>query len=306
MNIAAVDLNLLTAFEALMRERTVSGAAQRLGVGQPAASHALARLRSQFGDELFVRQGRTMAPTARALALADPIDRALAAAREALEQVAPFDPATSRRTFTLSGGDYALSTVLPRLLAAVRRAAPEVNLRFRFVEKTQIEKLLDDGSLDLALGVFPDPPKRFDIRPVFEERFVCVARRDHPAFAGGLTLESYAAAPHLLVTERGDDIGVVDEALALTGLTRRIALTVPSVLVVRRLLLESDLIATIGQRVADGFAQDPALTAAAPPVPIAPWRLHLLLRRRAQPDPGLAWLISLIIEGDRASTTGRR
>jgi DNA-binding transcriptional LysR family regulator len=295
MNMADVDLNLLTAFEALMRERSVGGAALRLGVGQPAASHALARLRVLFADELLRRQGRVMVPTPRALALAEPIGRALAAAREALEPVAAFDPATARRVFTLSGGDYVLSTIAPGLIAAVRGGAPNVDLRFRFVEKTQIEKLLDEGVIDLALGVFPNPAKRFEMRQIFEEHFVCVARRDHPVFQGGLDLAGYAAAPHLLVTERGDDFGAVDEALARVGLTRRIALTVPSVLAVRRLLLGSDLIATIGERVAGGFAQEPRLALAATPLALPPWKLSLLSRRGPQPDAGLTWLIGLIL-----------
>jgi DNA-binding transcriptional LysR family regulator len=300
MNMSSVDLNLLTVFEALMRERSVSAAAHRLGVRQPAASHALARLRTLFGDELFRRQGRIMTPTARALALAEPISRALAAAREALEPAAPFDPATSRRVFSISGGDYALSAVLPGLMADVRRAAPNLDLRFRFVEKPQIERLLDDGVLDLALGVFPGLPKRFDDHSVFEERFVCVARHDHPALSAGFGPADYADAPHLLVTERGDEIGVVDAALARAGLTRRIALTVPSVLIVRRLLRETDLIATIGERVARGFSNDPALRIVSPPVLLAPWRLQLIRRRRTQPDAGLAWIIERILDVGRA------
>ncbi len=297
---ADVDLNLLTAFEALMRERSVGGAAVRLGVGQPAASHALARLRILFADELLRRQGRTMVPTPRALALAEPIGRALAAAREALEPVAAFDPATDRRVFTLSGGDYVLSTIVPGLIAAIRRGAPNVDLRFRFIEKTLIERLLDEGVIDLALGVFPNAAKRFDARLIFEERFVCVARRDHPAFDGGLDLAGYAAAPHLLVTERGDDFGAVDEALAGVGLTRRIALTVPSVLAVRRLLLGSDLIATIGERVAGGFSQEPLLALAPAPLAIPPWKLSMLSRRAPQRDAGLAWLASLILQAGSA------
>ena len=209
--------------------------------------------------------------------------------------MAAFDPATARRVFTLSGGDYVLSTIAPGLIAAVRGGAPNVDLRFRFVEKTQIEKLLDEGVIDLALGVFPNPAKRFEMRQIFEEHFVCVARRDHPVFQGGLDLAGYAAAPHLLVTERGDDFGAVDEALARVGLTRRIALTVPSVLAVRRLLLGSDLIATIGERVAGGFAQEPRLALAATPLALPPWKLSLLSRRGPQPDAGLTWLIGLIL-----------
>jgi DNA-binding transcriptional LysR family regulator len=304
INMGALDLNLLVAFEALMQERSVSGAATRLGLGQPAASHALARLRAQFDDELFTRQGRTMVPTARAIALADPIGRALAAAREALQPASPFDPATSRRTFTLSGGDFAMSTILPGLIAALRTTAPNVDLRFRFLEKDQVEKRLDDGTLDLALGVFPAAAKRFETRQVLQERFVCVARREHPVFAGSFSAQAYAAAPHLLVTERGDDVGVVDEALAALGLRRRIVLAAPSVLMVRRLVRGSDLVATIGARVAAGFAGDPELRVAPPPLDLSAWRLQLLIRRARPLDSGLAWLISQILAVSTSEPAG--
>ena len=290
-----IDLNLLTAFDAMMSERSVGRAALRLGIGQPAASHALARLRTLLDDELFRRDGRTMVPTERALEIAEPISRALAAAREALEPPASFDPSRSTRKFTLSGGDYALSVALPALLPLVRRHAPGIDLRFRFVEKDLALTLLDDGRLDLALSVYPNAPKRYEAVTVFEEHFVCVARRDHPAMANGLTLDGYASALHVLVTERGDERGAVDEALARVNRERRIALTVPSVLVLHRLLVETDLVATIGARVAQTFSQDPRLTMTSPPVATPVWRMQALRLRRSRPDPGLNWLIEQIV-----------
>ena len=161
MDVRRIDLNLLAAFEALMAERSVSLAARRLGVGQPAMSDTLARLRALFGDELFVRSGRAMTPTVRAVQLEGQIVPALAQLRAALESPAAFDPATSRRAFGVSGGDYATMIVLPKLAAHLAQAAPYVDLRFRFVEKDATFDLLDADALDLALGVYPAPPKRF-------------------------------------------------------------------------------------------------------------------------------------------------
>lgn len=293
MNINRADLNLLLAFEALMTERSVSRAAARLGIGQPAASNALARLRSLLEDDLFVRDGRTMVPTPRAIELAEPIGRALAAAREALEPPS-FDPSRAKRTFTLRAGDYALATILPALVDEVRRTAAGVDLRIRFVEKDRVFELLDDGRIDIALGVFADAGKRFDLRTVFEEHFLCLMRRGHPLLEAGLTIESYAAASHVLVTERGDEHGAVDDALAGFGLKRRIALTVPNVLVIGRVLLTSDLVATTGARLAQTFAANAGLVVAQPPVAMPPWQMHLISSRRRQRDAGLAWLLRTV------------
>jgi DNA-binding transcriptional LysR family regulator len=299
MNIDRADLNLLRAFDALLSERSVSRAAVRLGIGQPAASNALARLRSLFEDELFVRDGRTMVPTPRALELAEPIGRALAAAREALEPPS-FDPARAKRVFTLSAGDYALATILPDLVHQVRQTTAAVDLRVRFVEKDRAFDFLDDGRIDLALGVFPEAAKRFCLRTAFEEQFVCLMRRDHPLLRAGLTVESYAAASHVLVTERGDERGVVDDALAALSLKRRIALTVPNVLVIGRVLLGSDLVATTGARMARIFAADPGLALVQSPIAMPPWRMHVAWLRRRQRDAGLAWLLQMVERAARS------
>jgi DNA-binding transcriptional LysR family regulator len=290
MDLQNIDLNLMVAFEALMAERSVSGAAARLGVSQPAMSATLARLRSLFDDELLVRTGRDMLPTSRASDLAGPVGEALAKLRVAIEPRACFDPASSRRSFTLSGGDYAATVLLPQLATRVRDEAPHIDLRFRFVEKDQIFELLDSDAINLALGVYPAPPKRFVLRGLLEERFVCVARRDHPALQGGLTREAFVAVPHVLVTERGDATGAVDDALRRHGLERRIALTVPYVLVLRSLLPDSDFIATIGLRAAKILMTSSRLTLYEPPIDLATWRLEMLWSRQQDSDTGLKWL----------------
>jgi DNA-binding transcriptional LysR family regulator len=299
VNIRKVDLNLLKAFEALFAERNVGRAAGRLGIGQPATSNALARLRATFGDELFRRDGRTMVPTPLAVELAEPIGRALEAAREALRPRTLPAPASLRRKFNISGGDYASMTILPPLLRRLRVQAPLVDLRLRFIEKDRAFDLLDAGELDLAIGVFPKVPKRLRSTTIFEERFRCVLHTDHPALREPMTPASYAALPHLLVTERGDEYGAVDDALAALGLSRRIVLTVPSVLAARRLVLESDLIATVGERLARLFAQDSTISVFAPPVDLAPWRMSVLWPLRARKDKALTWLIARILESGR-------
>ena len=296
MDLNRIDLNLMVAFEALMAERSVSAAAVRIGVSQPAMSAALQRLRALFDDALFVRGGRAMLPTVRAVELEAQVGQALAQLRNALAPKAPFNPQTSQRSFSLSGGDYASVIILPHLAAYCAVAAPHIDLRFRFAEKQNIPDLLDNDTLDLALGVFPEPPKRFGLQTLFEESFVCLARRDHPELAAGISLDAYAAASHVLVTERGDAVGAVDEALARLGLERRIALTVPHVLVVPALLTRTDLLATVGRRVARHFAEAAPLSIFEVPASIPSWRLSMLWSRQRAGDLGLEWLRSVLAE----------
>jgi DNA-binding transcriptional LysR family regulator len=294
MDLQRIDLNLMVAFEALMAGRSVSAAATRLGVSQPAMSSTLGRLRSLFDDELFVRSGRVMLPTVRAMQLEVQVTQALAQIRAALEPPSPFNPRTSRRVFNVSGGDYATMVILPHLAACLAEEAPSVDLRFRFVEKDATFGLLDTDALDLALGVFPNPPKRLGLQALFAENFVCVARQNHPGLRNGMTLDAFVALPHLLVTERGDSIGAVDEALAKQGLERRVALTVPHVLVVPAVLPGSDLIATVGARAGRLFAQDAPLAVYDTPVTMPPWRLSMLWSRQKTSDAGLAWLREIL------------
>ena len=279
-----------------MTERSVSRAASRLAIGQPAASHALSRLRDAMGDELFVRTPKGMQPTARAEQLADTVLAALAQIRGAIEGTDVFDPGTAARTFVISGGDYAGMVILPDLVREVRASAPAIDLRFRFVEKDQALAKVESGETDLAIGVFPLLPQHLASAPLIREGFVCVTARDHPVVATGLDLEGYVRWPHLLVTERGDARGAVDEVLQKRGLSRRIALTAPHVLLVPMLLQGTDLIATTGARAARAFAQRRQVAVHAPPLPLDPWDLLQVWPRRRGSDAGLRWLRELTHE----------
>ena len=186
--------------------------------------------------------------------------------------------------------------LLPRLTARLRGAAPGVDLRFRFVEKDQTFDLLDADALDLALGVYPNPPKRLVMQPLFTERFVSVACRSNPALRGGMTLAAYAALPHLLITERADATGVVDDALRRQGLQRRVALTAPHVLVVPAVLPGSGMVATVGGRAGRMFAAPGRLLLHEVPVALPSWQLSMLWTRQRDGDLGLAWLRGMLAE----------
>lgn len=284
------DLNLLAALDALLRETSVSAAARRLGIGQPAMSAALARLRVLFDDPLLVRTPRGMEPTARARALAIPLRQTLAELGALVAPPGSFDPAIDRRTFRLSGGDYAGMTVLPTLIADLQETAPGIDIRFRYIEKDAIPSLLDRDELDLAMAVVASLPPRLRSEPLIEETFSCAVRSGHPILATPLTPALFAGADHLLVTERGDDHGCIDDLLEQEGLSRRVALTVPSAALVAGVLTHSDLIATIPRQAGEKIAEDGAITLIAPPYDVAAWTMSLVWSDRNTHDPGLIWL----------------
>src|SRR5260221_9178546 len=201
-NIAAVDLNLLKAFDALLSERQVKRAAARIGISQPAMSNALNRLRHLFDDRLFIRTPDGMQATARARALAGPIQRAMNEARAAFADPAPFDPATSDRTLTVGLTDFSVVGLTLGLPERIQALAPRAQLRVRYVSGRDAAALLDGEEIDVVVGVQLTPRPRFETRFLFEERAVFLMRRGHPA-ARRFSLDRMLAFPHLLVSPLG-------------------------------------------------------------------------------------------------------
>jgi len=291
MNLASIDLNLLLAFEALFEERGVTAAARRIGLGQPGMSAALGRLRGLIGDELFVRAAGEMRPTAKALEIAPGITAALAQLRRTLETGIGFDPATATRSFTLGSTDYTALVLLPDLMAYIRQHAPGVDLQVVGYEKGTVPDMLDRGEVDVALGVFPKPPERAVVTRLFEERFVGLARAGHPAVVDGrIDAQSFAYLPHALVTTRRDTTGSLDEALAASGLRRRVALTLPYVMVLPSILEGSDLVAALPSRLADRVLVGGRVQRFELPVETKPWTVSMLWPASARTDQATAWL----------------
>lgn len=300
MKLADIDLNLLTAFEALAAERHVTRAARRLGVSQPAMSDALRRLRKLFGDELFVRAAGAMQPTPRALALSSALAPVLAELRRAMGDQVAFNPDATVKAFTLASTDYTSLVLLPPLIARLRHAAPGIDLHVTGYEKAALGPMLDRGEIDLAVGVFARPPEQVVRTALFEERFVGVARADHPALAGGaIPLAAFASLPHALVSVNADRRGAIDDRLQALGLTRRVALVVPYMLLLPRVLAESDLIAVLPRRAAGAIA-DPRLTTFELPLTTDTWTVDLLWNPAARTDRATAWLRALIVETARS------
>ena len=287
MNVQDVDLNLLRVFDAVLQSRSVTGAAGRLGLTQPAVSNALGRLRQAFGDALFLRTPQGMEPTPYARELAEPVRRALTLLESALAHAPGFDPATSARSFRFYMSDLGQIEFLPPLVERVRRVAPGVRLEVPVLEPEHVADALASGSLDLAVGFLPalGPPLRR--QALFRDPYLCLMRADHSISL--LTRKRFVEASHVLVTYRGGH-RVVEEALERAGAAQRIVLRVPHFTVVPMVLERTDLILTLPARVARVFEQRGRLKAMPPPVPVPPAEVAMHWHERFDADAGNRWL----------------
>jgi DNA-binding transcriptional LysR family regulator len=287
------DLNLLAAFEALSIERSVTGAARRQGIGQPAMSAALARLRRLFDDELFVRVGATMQPTPRAEALGPRIGEALTLLRATLGADVYFDPATATRCFTIAASDSVTLAVMPRVLALLHREAPGVDLRIIAFDKAQVAGLLERGEADLVIGTVQRPAPRLVATTLYREGLIGIAHRRHPLLAGPVTVEAWLSWPHALFTLQRDMRGEIDDVLARRGLSRRVALSVGHLLTLPALLAGSDLVAAVPSRFAP-MLEGQGIATFTLPVPVDEWRVLMLSSAGTRRDKAGRWLRALV------------
>ncbi|WP_158639238.1 LysR family transcriptional regulator [Elioraea rosea] len=290
---SALDLNLLAAFEALYAERSVTGAARRQGIGQPAMSAALSRLRRLLGDELFIRVGATMQPTPRAEAIGPRIAEALALLRSAVAADVAFEPGRAERRFTIAASDSVTLVLMPRVLGLLREAAPGIAIRIIGLAKDDAVGLLDRGQADVVIGTFRAAPPRLVTTTLFRDRFIGIARKAHPVLEAPVTLDAWLAWPHALFTLRGDMRGEVDDILARRDRSRRVALSLPHLLALPALLAGSDLLAAVPSRLAPVLRGGDIATF---PLPIATeeWRVMMLASPLTRRDKALAWLRGIV------------
>ncbi|NBU59127.1 MAG: LysR family transcriptional regulator [Betaproteobacteria bacterium] len=296
MNIKTFDLNLLKSFDALLEECSVSRAAARVHLSQPAMSNALARLRDALDDPVLVRTPQGMEPTARALALKGPVRQALLQIETALGAQPEFDPRTARRSFVVAATDYMEFLVLPRLMRVLQTEAPGIDIRVRSLQLKAPEEPLDSGDVDLAFGFFADVPKRLNRRHLFTETMTCLVRADHPVLYQSWNLERFVEMSHLFVATRQGSAGVVDNMLTEKGLQRRIALVVPHFLVVPYIIAETDLIVTVNSRIADTYVRELPLKSLPPPLDLPEFPITMLWHPRSDGDPSIAWLRRMLID----------
>jgi DNA-binding transcriptional LysR family regulator len=289
------DLNLIRVFVALARDRSVSLAANRLGLSQPAVSNALNRLRSLLGDPLFVRTRHGMEPTELARSLEHPLEQTLADIRTALGRSISFDPATAIRTFTLIMIDVGEIALLPSLLARFAVEAPFVSLRVLDISRQSYEDYLDSGVADMVLGdVTLSDTFRWHL--LFESEPVALLDRSHPFVdvspdgVPSITYEHYLEAQHIAIVPRGTVESRLEAGLGPEARRRNIRLSIPHTGVLSAILPGSELIATVPDVTANALSRDPRLCRLALPFAVEAQRVFLWWHKRQHDDEGHHWL----------------
>ncbi len=295
MNLNELDLNLLRAFDAVLRRRSVTAAGAEIGLTQPAMSNALGRLRKLFNDPLFVRTPRGMDPTPYARSIADPVRRALGLIETTLASRAAFDPGESERTFRLHMSDIGEMVFLPPLLERLQRVAPGVRVETRSTPEAAIEGALAGGELDLAVGFLPGLRAPVRSQRLFRDAYVCMMRADHPRIRRRLTRRLFSEASHVLVASVGAGHRVIEEMLVAEGLDRRIALRVPHFMVVPMILERTDLVVTVPERVAAVFERLGRFKTLPLPLEIPRTDVRVHWHERFEQEPGNRWLRELIV-----------
>jgi len=296
MELADVDLNHLVLFQHLMVERRVSRVAETMGLTQPAVSNTLAKLRRQFGDELFVRTPAGMMPTPFAEQLAEPIGYALGMIHSGLNQHRAFDPGTVKRAITLGMTDIGEIVFLPALVERLRREAPGISLSTVRNSATNLRDDMQAGKVDLAIGPLPQLKAGFFQRRLFRQRYVCLFRRGHPIDRKRLTLADFKAAEHLSVVSAGTGHGKVDELIRRAGVERTVRLTIPHFVGVGHILQRTDLVATVTERLADSLAEPFGLAYRPHPVELPEIAINVFWHAKVHRSPAHQWLRTVVFE----------
>jgi DNA-binding transcriptional LysR family regulator len=293
IDLSRVDLNLLVLFEAVFEERHVGRAAARLHLSSSAVSHGIGRLRRALLDPMFLKHPKGVVPTARATELSGQVADILARVRAVVGAALPFEPRQSTRRFAIGAPDAIAAVVLPPVLAALRRKAPGVVVNVTELEPSATLAALDERKVDVACYPLEELPARFEGRALYEEDFVFAVSSGH-ALGKKPSLERYAAAQHVLVSPTGAPRGFMDDLLAEHGLSRNVALTVPTFLWALTAIADSDLVGTLPRTLVRVHGARFGVAALEPPLPLGATRVRVVATRAALTDLGVAWLMELI------------
>lgn len=290
-----IDLNLLLTLHTLLTEKHVTRAALRLHRSQPAVSHALAQLRVHFNDPLLIRKNGRMVLSALAQTLLPPLEAALQGLNS-LVGSPQFAPTTAQRRFRIAMSDYAARIVLPSLLVNIRQNAPGFDLAISQASREMMLAQLDQGEIDLALGIFPQASGDIQKEPLFSERFICVADKLTMPATGTLTLDEWLDKPHVMLAMVPDAMDEIEKALVTRGLRRRNCVTLPHWNAAVSLLPGTDLVLTIASRTVGQEQYDNALFQFEPPLPLPGFDYEQAWHGRKNADPAHQWLRRAIRE----------
>lgn len=290
-----IDLNFLFIVEALLEEGSVSAAADRLGLSQPALSHALARLRKRFGDPLFVKTRSGMRPTPTAERIGTSSRKVLSVVRDEILEVGAFDPAATTRTFTLGLNDMAATVVLGRLTERFASSAPLARVRVVNVQEDDVARQLEEGLIDLLIGTYAVKASSVMQQALFKSAaHVCIVRTGHPAIRERLSLEQFVDTPHVIATQSAEANAFIDRTLRSRGLRRRVAVEVPYLLPLPSVVAYTDYVAlvpgalaSLAQKTAPVRIVEPPIR---PPAPVIKQYWH----RRFDADESIAWLRGML------------
>lgn len=288
-----MDLKLLAVFDEIYKTRSVTRAGENLGLPQTSVSLALARLRRRLNDPLFVRTGDGMVPTPRAALLVAPLRQALELLRSATAQEPEFDPASSARAFRIAMTDISHLEFLPALVNTVGKAAPGIRIEVLRIN-AGTPKMLAAGEADLAIGYMPELEAGFYQQKLFDEGFACVVRRHHPRIEQRLTDSRFRKENHVVLTAPGTGNELVEQELARRGVERKVALSLPTLPGVGNLLANTDLIATVPERVAQTLVRIARVKALPPPYDLPGFSIKQHWHERFQQDPANRWLRSTV------------
>lgn len=309
IDLARIDLNLLVLFDVVLAERHVGRAAARLNLSPSAVSHGLTRLRRLLEDPLFLRTPSGVAPTERAVMLAEPIADILARVTRVIAHAEPFDAKSSTRRFTIGAPDGLSAIFLPPLLAVLKHSAPGVDLGVRELLPggslrsgarfwDSALAALEARSMDVAVLPIAHAPQRFAARVLYEDDFVIAMRRGH-TLARKLTLRKFSEAPQIVVSLSADPVSFVDEALARRQLSRRVALTVPNFMAALSTISETDLVCAAPRSLLKAYAARFDLTYVEPPAPLRRFSVRAIAPKAALADAAVSWLLDVLVDATK-------
>jgi DNA-binding transcriptional LysR family regulator len=286
-----IDLRLLRLFEAIYATRHITRAADQLALSQPTLSIGLGKLRTHFGDALFVRTADGMLPTPQADALIGPVRDVLQSLRTISRSEQAFDPATAMRAFRICMTDASHITLLPRLLGHIRRVAPGVQLQAARIDGA-MPQALQNGDADLALGLVPELDAAFYQQTLYQQDWICLCNRSHARIRKSISLAAYKREGHVNIVG-GTGQNLLDAALQRASVTRRVLLQMPGFLGLPAILATSDLIATLPRQIGETLAQLGGLAVHACPVPIETFAVKQHWHTRYHHDAANRWLRSV-------------